>query len=145
MAHDKRQPTKRSANNESDNALRTVEQQGGTKAASADAKQEKRYKIITVVAVIVAVVALVFLCVTLASNCSSKTSKTGTVIEDYSIEEDASEEVQSLYEEYENGDLAASELMSTCYTLYNTDQISIDELYTYADMLGEEVDKDLIK
>lgn len=142
MAHDKRQPTKRSANNESDNALRTVEQQSGTKAASADAKQEKRYKIITVVAVIVAVVALVFLCVTLASNC---TSKTGTVIDDYSIEEDAGEEMQSLYKEYEDGELSASELMSTCYTLYNSDQISIDELYTYADMLGEEVDTDLIK
>ena len=121
---------------------RQAKQEAEVKAKLAAEQQAKREKVIIIVALAIAAIAIIVLCVTLALNHSSKV---GTVIEGYSIEEDAGEAVQALNQEYEDGELAQSELMSTYYTLYNTGEITLDELYTLADLLGEEVDKDLIK
>ena len=125
---------------------------GGTGGAggsdAADARERRRDTIIIIAGLAVTVVCIIAIAVMLAGRGGGGNTAlvdTGSVIEDYSIEEDAGGELQALWEEYEAGELAESELMSGCYTLYNTDEITIDELATVADMLGEEVDKELIK
>ena len=146
-----KRPRKRAASAKVSSAARpaSAKMAGGTgDSDAADARERRRDTIIIIAGIAVTVVCIIAIAVMLAGRGgdSNKTSvDTGSVIEDYSIEEDAGGELQALWEEYEAGELAASELMSGCYTLYNTDEITIDELATVADMLGEEVDAELIK
>ena len=73
----------------------------------------------------------------LMTGCSSSPH----LIEDFEIE-DCPEEVQSLYQEYEDGYLSVAELESSYYNFYNNGEITADELYTLLDMLGLELDED---
>ena len=112
----------------------------GQKATSEPLSQRQR--IVVIIAAIVAALAIVIICVTAATRYFSTT---GSVIADYSVEQDASDEVKALFQEYDDGYLAAEELLSTCYVLYHAGDITINELYTYADMVGLEVDKELLE